>query len=85
MAGRRIGDKPLSEPTLNRFTDAYMRHWGRLVNSQTVVLVNYPCFLFVFQVTNSLTKIMKSVIFRIGFSIAVIISIHSTGNSPYFA
>ena len=25
MAWRRIGDKPLSEPMLNRFTDAYMR------------------------------------------------------------
>ena len=28
MAGRRIGDNPLSEPMLTRFTDAYMRHWG---------------------------------------------------------
>ena len=26
MAWRRIGDKPLSEPMLTRFTDAYMRH-----------------------------------------------------------
>ena len=26
MAWRRIGDKPLSEPTLTRFTDAYVRH-----------------------------------------------------------
>ena len=26
MAWRRIGDKPLSEPILTRFTDAYMRH-----------------------------------------------------------
>ena len=26
MAWRRIGDKPLSGPMLNRFTDAYMRH-----------------------------------------------------------
>ena len=26
MAWRRIGDKPLSESTLTRFTDAYMRH-----------------------------------------------------------
>ena len=26
MAWRRIGDKPLSEPMLIRFTDAYMRH-----------------------------------------------------------
>ena len=26
MAWRRIGDKPLSEPMLTPFTDAYMRH-----------------------------------------------------------
>ena len=26
MAWRRIGNKPLSEPVLTRFTDAYMRH-----------------------------------------------------------
>ena len=26
MAWRRIGDKPLSEPMLFRFTDAYMRY-----------------------------------------------------------
>ena len=26
MAWCRIGDKPLSEPMRNRFTDAYMRH-----------------------------------------------------------
>ena len=26
MAWRRTGDKPLSEPMLNQFTDAYMRH-----------------------------------------------------------
>ena len=28
MAWRRPGDKPLSEPMLTQFTDAYMRHWG---------------------------------------------------------
>ena len=28
MAWRRTSDKPLSEPTLTQFTDAYMRHWG---------------------------------------------------------
>ena len=28
MAWRRIGDKPLSESILTRFTDAYMRHLG---------------------------------------------------------
>ena len=26
MAWRRIGDKPLSEPMLTRYNDAYMRH-----------------------------------------------------------
>ena len=26
MAGRRTGDKPLHEPKLTQFTDAYMRH-----------------------------------------------------------
>ena len=26
MAWRRIGGKPISEPMLTRFTDAYMRH-----------------------------------------------------------
>ena len=31
MAWRRIGDKPLSEPTmLTRFTDSYMRHQGEM-------------------------------------------------------
>ena len=28
MAWRRTGDKPLSEPMLTQFTDAYMRHYG---------------------------------------------------------
>ena len=28
MAASRIGDKPLSEPRMTRFTDAYMRHYG---------------------------------------------------------
>ena len=27
MAWRRTGDKPISEPMLTQFTDAYMRHW----------------------------------------------------------
>ena len=30
MAWRRTGDKPLSEPMLIRFTDAYMRHSGEM-------------------------------------------------------
>ena len=34
MVWRRIGDKPLSELMLSRFTDIYMRHYrGRWVNS----------------------------------------------------
>ena len=31
MALRRIGDKPLSEPMLTRFTDAYKRHLGEMI------------------------------------------------------
>ena len=30
MAQRRIGNKPLSEPLLAQFTDAYMRHSGEM-------------------------------------------------------
>ena len=30
MAWRRIGDKPLSEPMLTRFTGAYTRHLGKM-------------------------------------------------------
>ena len=30
MAWRRTGDKPLSEPMLTRFIDAYMRHYGEM-------------------------------------------------------
>ena len=30
MAWCRIGDKPLSQPMMNRFTDAYMWHWGEM-------------------------------------------------------
>ena len=33
MVWNRIGDTSLSEPMLTRFTDAYMRHWGRWVKS----------------------------------------------------
>ena len=29
MAWRRTSNKPLSEPMLTQFIDAYMRHWGR--------------------------------------------------------
>ena len=30
MAWRRTGDKPLPEPTLTQFNDAYMRHYGEM-------------------------------------------------------
>ena len=30
MAWRRTGDKPLPEPMLAQFTDAYMRHQGEM-------------------------------------------------------
>ena len=30
MACRLLGDKPLSEPMLTRFIDAYMRHYGAM-------------------------------------------------------
>ena len=41
MAWRQIGDKPLSESMLTRFTDAYMRHQGRdeLMHFQVFILI----------------------------------------------
>ena len=30
MARRRTGDKPLPEPMMTQFTDAYMRHQGEM-------------------------------------------------------
>ena len=36
MVWRRIGDKPLSESVLTRFTDAYMRYKGEWINSVTM-------------------------------------------------
>ena len=30
MAWRRPGNKPLPEPMLTQFTDAYMRHYGEM-------------------------------------------------------
>ena len=30
MAWCQIGDKPLSEPMMAQFTDAYMRHYGEM-------------------------------------------------------
>ena len=34
MACSRIGDKPLSEPTMTRFTDAYMRPYEEMSQVQ---------------------------------------------------
>ena len=31
VSGKMISDKPLSEPILTRFTDAYMRHSGEWI------------------------------------------------------
>ena len=43
MYWRRIGGKPISEPMLTWFTDAYMRHYGgdELTCFTTVIHVNY--------------------------------------------
>ena len=42
MAWRRLGDKPLSEPVLIRFVDAYMRHQGEMsYNIQFSVVSSY--------------------------------------------
>ena len=30
LAGRRTSDKPLPEPMINKFTDAYMQHYGEV-------------------------------------------------------
>ena len=37
MAWRRTGDKPLPEPMITQFTDAYMRHQGRWVDMAPVL------------------------------------------------
>ena len=31
MAWRRLGDKPLSEPIMTKYTDAYMRHYREMI------------------------------------------------------
>ena len=38
MACRQKGDKPLPEPMLTQFTDAYMPHLGRWVNAITWIV-----------------------------------------------
>ena len=43
MAWRRTGDKPLPEPMLTQFTDAYMRHYGEM--SYTKVKPKYSCYI----------------------------------------
>ena len=45
MAWRRIGDKPLSEPMLTKFADAYMRHYiyGGISNSFQHTNVTLVC------------------------------------------
>ena len=42
MAWRRIGDKPLSEPMLTRFIDAYMRHWTWSILCQVMAYRHDP-------------------------------------------
>ena len=39
MAWRRIGDKPLSEPMLAWFNDAYARHWGEELSEVMLTMV----------------------------------------------
>ena len=39
MAWRRPGDKPLSEPMLTQFTDAYMQHYGDMSFRDWLVLL----------------------------------------------
>ena len=43
MAWRRAGDKPLSEPMLTLFTDAYMRHQGRWVKAWRHMISEVVC------------------------------------------
>ena len=41
MAWRRIGDKPLSEPMLTQFTDAYyMLHHGEMSGDELIQVLN---------------------------------------------
>ena len=39
MAWRWIGDKPLSEPMLTQFTDAYMRYMGRYILFHNIIIL----------------------------------------------
>ena len=44
----RTGDKPLSEPMLTRFTDAYMRHWVKmsLIKQQYLFLNSINAYIY---------------------------------------
>ena len=56
MAWRRSGEKPLSEPTLTRFTDAYMHHLGEMsYNSLAPARCgsNFKCIIFRLIIQNS--------------------------------
>ena len=38
MAWRRTGDKPLPEPILTQFNDAYMPHWGEMAKHHYIYM-----------------------------------------------
>ena len=44
MSWRRIGDKPLSEPMLTRFTEACIRDQGEMSVMQLLVSARDTCF-----------------------------------------
>ena len=50
MAWHQIGNKPLPEPMLIQFTDAYMRHLGRWVKENKFKLQNYTSFLQICEI-----------------------------------
>ena len=44
MAWRQTGDKPLSEPMMTQFNDAYMRHWASMSQLQKSPIPNLSNF-----------------------------------------
>ena len=56
MVWRHIGNKPLSEPMLNRFTDAYMRHLGRGVK------INHGNTMFITPIMKTQNIIPKTIV-----------------------
>ena len=46
MAWRRIGNKPLPEPMLSQFTDAYMRGWGDELKFRPNITVNLTIWMY---------------------------------------